>query len=644
MASFSWRNHGSARSCSEAGQIQRRKHNPRIALHLGLLGFVGALALTTPASAQQQPNSWAVAVGVSQLANSQERLGPRLAVEDARAFAQFLESADGGGYTAGHVALLAGSDATSKAIKKALTASLRKDAKSQDRLFLFLALPGIPEKTSDEDLYLLGYDSDAEDLRSTALPLTELKRLTESYPGKIVFLIDICGSGSSNYEGAALDRFLGSFAKNETQMGLLSSCLGGSVQANPDSGSGVFARYLLDGLKGEADSDGDKAVGEREIAAYVRLRVEAATNGQQRVRQLGVLSANAALSPVNRSPVSAAVPKNIRPAEGDEIASAMRDAIEAGTLLDPAPGNAWDLYQQFVRLPISQNDKDDATDDMVIALSGFAEKVLSAYRRGEQVIRLGADRYVEGARAFTYASQLDPDDVQLKAKATFLDGRALAAGKRCAEAIRVLEEAISYDPRASFGYNGLGICYLEQKLWNEALEKFQAASERAPNWIYPRANIALVYLQRGRYRDAEKELLDAIERANAIKRPYAYLHVNLGTLYLLQKKLTDAEKQFATALQISPGDPVARNNLEALANAYLRARQLDSAERAFKLAVQQQPSSAAVLEGLGDVYKAQGKPDLAVPQYTQALSNTTDPTVQSRIEEKLRATRPKPPK
>jgi len=48
-----------------------------------------------------------------------------------------------------------------------------------------------------------------------------------------------------------------------------------------------------------------------------------------------------------------------------------------------------------------------------------------------------------------------------------------------------LREAVSLDPEAAYSYNALGIAYMEQQRWNEAIENFRAASARAEKWVYP---------------------------------------------------------------------------------------------------------------------------------------------------------------
>lgn len=56
----------------------------------------------------------------------------------------------------------------------------------------------------------------------------------------------------------------------------------GSQFAFEKEGLGVFTRFLLEGLGGEADADGDDAIRISELRDFAVRRVEGATEGLQR--------------------------------------------------------------------------------------------------------------------------------------------------------------------------------------------------------------------------------------------------------------------------------------------------------------------------------------------------------------------------
>ena len=149
----------------------------------------------------------------------------------------------------------------------------------------------------------------------------------------------------------------------------------------------------------------------------------------------------------------------------------------------------------------------------------------------------------------------------LRYKAKFLQKCLLVENHRYAEAVSTLREAIAIDPDAAYSYNALGIAYLDQKSWNDAVANFKAASERAERWVYPRYNLARVYTAQKRYREAEQEFKKAIEIGSDLGLKYGYLHYNLGVLYLFQGRTADAEQQFRRSIEMKPDDAASYHNL-----------------------------------------------------------------------------------
>ena len=62
------------------------------------------------------------------------------------------------------------------------------------------------------------------------------------------------------------------------------------------------------------------------------------------------------------------------------------------------------------------------------------------------------------------------------------------------------KQSVRIDPGEAYGYNALGIAYLEQADFAKAIPAFRDAARRAPNWSYPLHNLALAYVEAGDYR------------------------------------------------------------------------------------------------------------------------------------------------
>jgi tetratricopeptide (TPR) repeat protein len=243
----------------------------------------------------------------------------------------------------------------------------------------------------------------------------------------------------------------------------------------------------------------------------------------------------------------------------------------------------------------------------VIALASAGDRVLSAYRRGDQVIPLDAVAYQEGAELFGYASEISPDDAALQSKARFMAGRAAVENRQFDTGIVLLQEAVELDPAAAYAYNGLGIAYMEQERWNEAIEHFRAASARAEMWVYPRYNLSRVYARLNRFDEAEKELRAGIDIENELGLNYSYLHYNLGVLYLYQGRIPQAEEQFRQAIELKPNDAMSYHNLGLIQE---QGGNLGEAEQSFRAAADLDPALAEPRLKLAELYRAQRRTDL----------------------------------
>ena len=377
-----------------------------------------------------------------------------------------------------------------------------------------------------------------------------------------------------------INRYIEDVSKSDGEtLGLLASRPNEFSREGPQfgGGHGVFTYYLLKGMMGEADTDGDETVNVTELVDYLDQNVEEATDRQQHVREFGTFEAETPITFIDKPgpeelqlgqlprPRGTEIASlQVTPPEGAEVRTALQQALREGRLLAPAEDNAWDLYRQFAQLSVPESEKEDLQDDLFIALATAGDRVLSAYRRGDQVIRLDAAKYNEGAQLYGRALELDPEDFTLPPKAKFMAGRALVEGGRYSEGISLLRAAIKLDPEAAHSYNALGIAHMKLGQWNDALANFRAASERAEKWVYPHYNTALVHIARQRYRDAEQEFHKGIELGTELGLKYSYLHYNLGILYLNQGRYKDAEEQFRRAVGMMPDDALSYYNLGLL--------------------------------------------------------------------------------
>ncbi len=251
----------------------------------------GAEAAPPPVAAPAPPDParWAVVIGAGRY---EDPAIPRLqyTVPDAEALHRFLTGP--GGFKPEQVLLL--TDRTERKptlrnLKWALGTFLARSARKEDTVLIFFAGHGAPEvdpRGLERDglaKYLVPADADLDDLYATALPMDELQTIFGRLEAeRVVVFLDAC------YSGEAGGR---TFSSKRTRAGQLDELFlerltrarGRTIIAAarptelslelPELGHGLFTYYLLEGLKGAADGDGDRLVTVQELYAYVERQV-----------------------------------------------------------------------------------------------------------------------------------------------------------------------------------------------------------------------------------------------------------------------------------------------------------------------------------------------------------------------------------
>jgi len=161
-------------------------------------GGSGEAALAAGTTLSQAPlyrESWAVVVGVNEYKN-----WPRLsyAVNDATAVRDLLVRKFG--FAPDHIRTLLDGDATRANILAALGDDLNDSKKvaHADRVFVFFAGHGATRKlpSGKSQGYVIPVDSDAKNLQSQAISMTNFQDIADAIPTKHVFFVtDVCYSG-----------------------------------------------------------------------------------------------------------------------------------------------------------------------------------------------------------------------------------------------------------------------------------------------------------------------------------------------------------------------------------------------------------------------------------------------------------------
>jgi tetratricopeptide (TPR) repeat protein len=237
------------------------------------------VCLCIPADA----SNFAVVIGIA-------RYGDRLglgsegelwyAEKDAQELYAILLSKEGGAYPPENVRKLIGADATLAHLRDALETWLpAKASNPNDRVLIFFSGHGVLENGRG---YVLPFDADRRDLPKSSYSMDDLRNvLRVRVKGRTkILLTDACHSGYVNTAAASASKTLTGL---DDSIFSLAAAEGVSIeQPMPGMRHGVFGTFLLQGLKGWADSNCNGIVTAQELATYIQDRVAKQTAGRQK--------------------------------------------------------------------------------------------------------------------------------------------------------------------------------------------------------------------------------------------------------------------------------------------------------------------------------------------------------------------------
>lgn len=251
-------------------------------------------------------NVWAVIIGI----NDYPRL-PKLkyAVNDAQAFYRLM--VEDNRVPAENVTLLLNEQASLVNLRSTLGTRLKNSARENDMVVIFFAGHGATERDASSpdgdglEKYLLPFDTDPADLYTTAMPMVEVSRIFNRIrSNRLVFIADSCYSGASggrtisvsDLRATISDGFLDRVAGGRGKVIITASSANEVSVEKDELQHGVFTYYLIDGLKGEADTDRDGMVTVDEAYRYVSDKVPQATGQEQHPVRKGSVEGNLVLS------------------------------------------------------------------------------------------------------------------------------------------------------------------------------------------------------------------------------------------------------------------------------------------------------------------------------------------------------------
>lgn len=557
--------------------------------------------------------TYALLIGVSKYQKLPQDLWLQYPDADAKTFGQHLSSPRGGAVPPENMVVLTNEQATTAAVRNAFQTFLKNRAGSKDTVFILVAGHGTVDQRG---AYIMTYDSDPEDLSATALPMAELNQLVHdelSKVGRVIFLADVCRAatiaglktdslgGVVEKLGEAPGEMLGLMAARPKEVSYESPDYGG--------GHGAFTYNVLKGLEGGADNNSNQAVEAGELIDYVQENVKKGTNNKQHPREFGNMANETKLSDLSKPGIPLARIKTFYDSRtGDPLliaqaagqvqisAQAQADidafqaAIAARRILPTDPNNAW-TYLDRMRTELSPERVFLQENTLRVALEDQAQQVLLKYLAGGETPQVKAD-FDNGAKYMDAAIRLTPESMYLQARNNFFSGRSLVFDRQYTQASDLLEQSVRTDPGEAYGYNALGISYLEQARYADAVPAFRDAARRAPNWTYPLLGLALAYQEMGDNNNAIK----TFQLAMKVGPQYGFLPHDLGMLYQKMNRRSDAEAQYKKAASLMPNSAIPLEALGALKA--IEGKNAD-AERYYRQALAKEPNRIETKHNLG---------------------------------------------
>jgi hypothetical protein len=240
---------------------------------------------------KERGDVWAAVIGINEYPNARNL---KYAVNDALAFKHYLKNYIG--LAEDHIFFLSNQNATRDNIQSLLGTKLKRKASKEDTVIIFYAGHGAVETDPTNpdgdgfEKYLLPYDADLNDLYTTSISMDEVRKIfTRIRADRLIFIADTCYSGASGGRSMMAsktranlsDKFYERIAKGKGRV-IISSCSANEVSKEDDNlQHGIFSYYMLEGLKGRADQDGDGIITVSELFSYISRKVPQASGQDQ---------------------------------------------------------------------------------------------------------------------------------------------------------------------------------------------------------------------------------------------------------------------------------------------------------------------------------------------------------------------------
>jgi tetratricopeptide (TPR) repeat protein len=653
---------------------------------LFILSSVDSAAQAPPSprdTTVQGPQTFAMIMGISKY----KYVRPlEYADKDAEMFRDYLKSPAGGKVKDDNIYFLLNEQALSANFwTKGFQWLKAKKLQKGDRLFIYLA--GHGDAIDEDQFFYLTYDCNPAGDKNNyivggTIQLFFLKKKIAAETAKgvdVFFIMDACRSNELP-GGSEGQNFLNT-AISEKRVGEVIMLATGAGQesledASIGTGHGLFTYYLVDGLNGIADEEGQKnnQVTLSEIQKYVDKNVPTIAQQRFKRKQEPYFCCNENSEKVVSIVDSAYLKRWMETRKkgpgnsfngngrtrGMEFAKADTQLIQAYNLFNEAikksklTGNeSAEFYYNLMERKFPGNTYTvDAQSTLAVEFINFAQSKINLYldckdAAAIQRIRTqmdevekteetnqGLDRMEKVAqqeffevgnmleKAINIIKEDDPDFAKsLAGRMYFFKARGYYGKDRrfmdINKAFQYAYTAYATDKNAAYILNTLASLHFDNNRTDSAILYAKRAIGMAPNWRYPYVTLAYAYKSMGRVDSA----LTYYRKAIRIDPSNADAYVDLGHYYYSLSRADSAIANYQRALTLEPTNVFASNNIGWL---YYERKDYAQAIHYFKRSIAADPKFVSAYNGISKSFVAQNQYDSARIYFSRAFNNYQD--------------------
>jgi tetratricopeptide (TPR) repeat protein len=194
--------------------------------------------------------------------------------------------------------------------------------------------------------------------------------------------------------------------------------------------------------------------------------------------------------------------------------------------------------------------------------------------------------------------------------------------------LRATEARAGYPDTLPNAWNNLGLLAAREGRTSDAIQYFQAALGKSPDYVIALNNLGSAYRQEQQWDEARKVL----ERAVGVSPQDPEANYGLGMVFAHYDDADQAYQYLQKALQFRPAYPEALNNLGVL---YLRTQRKDEAVARFEECIRVAPAFDQSYLNLARVYALENEPEKAKLVLQELLHQHPDHAAAKKMLEQL---------